>query len=109
MRQYETVLVIQPALEDEGVTSLVAQMEEIIQRDGGEILTRGQLLDKKGNVSEVTESWSKRRLAYAINGHHEGYFAVLQYNAPAESVGALEQAARLNEDVLRYMTVRPEA
>jgi len=106
MRQYEFVVVIQPTLEDEGVTAIVNQVEEIIRRGGGEILGRGQLLDKKGTISEAADTWSKRRLAYPINGHREGYYAVLRYSGPSPVIGEIEQLARLNEAVLRYLTIR---
>ena len=46
MRQYEFVLVVRPTLEDEAVTAIVSQFETTIQRGGGEIVTRGQLIDR---------------------------------------------------------------
>jgi small subunit ribosomal protein S6 len=108
MRQYEFIFVVQPTLEDEGVNGIVSQMEDMIQRGGGELVTRGQLLDKKGRIGEVTEGWSKRRLAYSIGAHREGYYAALVFRSPTEVIAQIELAARLNEDVLRYLTVRAE-
>lgn len=106
MRQYEFVLVIRPTLEDEAVTAIVSQIETTIQRGGGEIVTRGQLIDKKGHIAEVVDGWSKRRMAYAIGPHREGYYPTLVFRAPTPVIAEIEQTARISEDVLRYLTIR---
>jgi small subunit ribosomal protein S6 len=103
MREYEAMLVLQPELEDEGVEEILEKVASVVEGDGGEITTTGQLIDKKGNVAEVTEGWNTRRLAYPINGRTEGYYAVLHLQGPSETVENVEQSLRLNEDVLRYM------
>ena len=103
MREYEAMLVLQPELEDEGVEKILEQVASVVERDGGEVTTTGQLIDKKGNIAEVTEGWTTRRLAYEINGRKEGYYAVLHLQGPSETVENIEQSLRLNEDVLRYM------
>jgi small subunit ribosomal protein S6 len=103
MREYEAMLVLQPELEDEGVEEILENVASVVESDGGEITSTGQLIDKKGNVAEVTEGWSARRLAYPIKGRTEGYYAVLHLQGPSETVENIEQSLRLNEDVLRYM------
>jgi len=108
MRQYEAVLVLQPDLDDAGVQAIVTQVGDLLGRLGGEILSIGQLTDKKGHVSEVADTWSKRRLAYSINGRREGYYAVLQVSAPPEAIDPFEQWLGINENVLRYLTVRSD-
>jgi small subunit ribosomal protein S6 len=108
MRQYEFVFVIQPTLEDDDVNGIVGQIEGLIQRGGGEILSRGQLVDRKGHIGEGTDSWTKRRLAYSIGTHTEGYYAALVFRAPSEVISQIEQNARINENVLRYLTIRTE-
>lgn len=108
MRDYEAMIVVQPGLDDAGVTALVTQLGDVVRRNGGEVAAIGQLSDKKGHVVEVTESWNKRRLAYRIRGHLDAYYAVLRLNMPPDAVAPLESAMTLNEDVLRYLVVRTE-
>ena len=109
MREYEAVIVIQPDLDDEGVTAVVTQVGDHVRRSGGEVVASGQLTDKRGHVSEVVEKWNKRRLAYPIRGHVEGYYAVLRLHLPPEAVGPVETAMGINESILRYLVVRDEA
>jgi small subunit ribosomal protein S6 len=108
MRDYEAMIVIQPGLDDAGVTALVTQVGDVVRRNGGTVATIGQLADKKGHVVEVAESWNKRRLAYRIQGHIDAYYAVLRLNMPPEAVTPVESAMTLNEDILRYIIVRIE-
>jgi len=108
MRQYELVLVVQPALEDEQVNAIVSQVADIVQRAGGEILSSGQLVDKKGHVSDTSGGWTKRRLAYPISGRREGFYAVVTLSGPPETIDQIERSARLSEDVLRYLSIRTD-
>jgi small subunit ribosomal protein S6 len=106
MRDYEAMVVIQPDLDDDGVTALLSQVGDVVRRAGGEVAATTQLVDKKGNVSEVTEGWTKRRLAYSLKGRREGYYAVLRLQLPPEGVSPVEAYLRITEDVLRYLVVR---
>jgi small subunit ribosomal protein S6 len=108
MRDYEAMIVIQPGLDDAGVTAVVTLVGDVVRRNGGEVAIVGQLADKKGHVVEVTESWNKRRLAYRIRGHLDAYYAVLRLNMPPEAVATVESAMTLNEDILRYLVTRIE-
>ena len=59
--------------------------------------------------AEVTEGWRTRRLAYTIDGKRDGYFVVLRLQAPPESIGELERALQINENILRHMVLRADA
>jgi len=110
MRDYEAMLVLQPELEDGAVNELIERVADVVRRGGGEVGTVGQIVDRKGRVAVVEEGgWGKRRLAYPIRGHVEGYYSVLKLQLPPESVDEVESALRINEDVLRYLIVRNEA
>ncbi len=110
MRGYELMLVLDPALEDEGVNKVVERVTGAIGAVEGEVLFAGQLADRKGNVSEVEggEGWRKRRLAYSINKRSEGYYVVLRFNSPTSFIAEVERTLNLDESVLRYMTTRLE-
>lgn len=63
--------------------------------------------DHKGKVVK-TESWGLRQLAYKIDKNRKAHFVMLAIDAPGETVDELERQASLNEDVIRYMTIRLE-
>ncbi len=109
MRDYELMLVLQPTLDDAGVNGFIGRVGEVVERDGGSIVSSGQLVDRRGNVAEVTEGWRTRRLAYHIGGQREGYFVVLRLQAPPNSIDELERWLTISEDTLRHMVVRQDA
>jgi small subunit ribosomal protein S6 len=106
MRKYELMLVLQPQLEPAGVTGIVQAAADVIGRAGGDVSFRGQLVDRRGNVAETQDGWKTRRLAYAINGHRDGFYAVLRFEAPTESIDEVERVLNLNDDVLRHLVLR---
>ena len=98
MREYELLMVLQPGLDDEGVGTVIEEVEQRLQKDGGEMVSAGQLSDRKGNVSEVTEGWKTRRLAYPIANHREGYYVVLRLQTPPTSIDEMEEIRKGNEN-----------
>jgi len=109
MRLYEATLVIQPHLDDAGVNGIIGRVEQLLAGQGGTIESAGQLIDKRGVVSEATDGWRKRRLAYALGGHREGYYAVLRFRAPTTALAEIDHALKLNDDVLRHLVLRADA
>lgn len=106
MHPYELVMVLQSQLDDGGVNALLAGLAGGVEKVGGEVQLAGQLMDRRGTVGETTEGWKSRRLAYPMNKNKEGYFAVLRFTAPASYIVELERGLRLDENVLRYITIR---
>lgn len=109
MPSYELVMVLQSSLDDGGVNALLAGLAGGVERNGGAVELAGQLMDRRGTVGETTEGWKSRRLAYPMRKNKEGYFAVLRFSAPATYIAELERGLRLDENVLRYITVRSDA
>jgi len=66
------------------------------------------LADGKGQVAS-TEYWGLRSLAYRIAKNRKAHYVMLTIDAPAPAVAELERQVALNEDIIRYMTVRIEA
>ena len=91
MRRYETVHVIDSTLEPERIESIISRVNEIVTK--GE----GTIIDEK--------RWGKRRLTYEINKRQYGYYTILNYNAPTSVVQELEKFFRINQYVLRYLTI----
>lgn len=95
MRPYETLLLIDAARQD-------AEVEETIGRFTGLITERGGAL---GNV----DRWGRRRLAYELDDHVEGYYAVVTYELDPSHRDEIEKALPFVEGLIRAKTVRPEA
>lgn len=108
MREYELMLLLQPDLEDDGVNKVIGQVGDLLQRDGGELISSGQLVDKKGSVAETAEGWKARRLAYAVKNNRQGYYAVLRIQVEPARIDGLERVLKLNENVLRYLVLRAD-
>ncbi len=91
MREYETTFIIQPELSDEGVAQICARVEEI--------------LEKNGAIKLFYDDMGKRRLAYAIKTFQKGHYLTIFYLDEGKVSAELERALRLDDSVLRYLTV----
>lgn len=92
MRQYETMYVLKPELESEQTASLVAKYQSLVTEHGGQI----------DQVQEI----GKRRLAYEIDHHREGFYVLMQFSSGTDVTQELERVMRIDDQVLRYLTVR---
>ncbi|WP_457654123.1 30S ribosomal protein S6 [Rhodocaloribacter sp.] len=92
---YEFTYILNGALSDDQIKQLVKRIHKYIREHGGEIL-------------EVDE-WGTRRLAYPINKKRNGYYVNLYFRGPGELVGRLERALEIDDNVLRYLTLRMDA
>lgn len=63
--------------------------------------------DNDGKVVK-TEAWGLKSLAYKIQKNRKAHFTLLNLDAPASVIAELERQARMNEDIVRYMTIRVE-
>jgi small subunit ribosomal protein S6 len=91
-RSYEIVFIINPDAEDAEVMRLTEAAQKIITDQGGNIVK--------------TEMMGKRRLAYEINHKREGVYVLLEVAGSGREIAELERRMRVNDRVLRYMTVR---
>ncbi len=91
---YESTVLINAALDDEQIENLVSRIKDTIVNNGGEIRD----IDK----------WGRKRLAYMVNKSKIGYYAVYRFNAPSTIVSKLERAYNLDDQVLRYLTIKLE-
>lgn len=64
--------------------------------------------DNKGKVVK-TETWGLRTLTYKIQKNRKAHFVMLDIDASGDTIAELERQTRMNEDVIRYMTVRVDA
>ena len=95
MYPYETLLILDPRLNEEEVAALLTKTQETLKTLGGEV--------------GKAESWGKRRLAYDMRKQREGTYAVLESKAEPATIKEFERQLKLNEQVLRYFTTRVPA
>ncbi len=89
---YETVFIARQDLGDAQVKAITEAAEQVIK-------------DGKGKVLK-TESWGLRTLAYKINKNKKGHYVLIESDSPAPAVIEMERTLRLNEEVVRYMTIK---
>ena len=94
MREYETVFVLHPNYEEKEFEAEIQAVSDMITASGGSML-------------EV-DRWGRRRLAYDIKKVHEGIYTLLRYNSEPGVLKDIERRFRMNERMLRYMTVISE-
>jgi small subunit ribosomal protein S6 len=93
MPDYETIFITSPEL-SEDQTDEVASKMEILVREAGATLR--------------VEKWGKRRLAYEVKHHNDGYFYLFEMDTQAEVINELERRLKLDDGVIRYLTVRTD-
>ena len=94
MPLYEHVFLARQDLSQSQVDALAAAATEIVESNQGKVTK--------------TETWGLRSLAYKIQKNRKAHFVMLNIEAPAGVVAELERQTAINEDVIRYMTVRVE-
>src|SRR6478609_3573762 len=92
MPLYEHVFLARQDLSQAQVDALAAHATEIVEQGGGKIAK--------------TETWGLKSLAYKIKRNRKAHFVLLNIEAPAPAIAELERQTAINEDVIRYMTVR---
>ncbi|MBX5435794.1 MAG: 30S ribosomal protein S6 [Alicyclobacillaceae bacterium] len=92
MRQYETMYILKPDLESEQTSELVAKFQSLVTQNGGEVTHLQEL--------------GKRRMAYEIDHYREGYYVLMQFTSDTNFTRELERVLRIDDNVLRYLTVR---
>jgi small subunit ribosomal protein S6 len=70
--------------------------------------TFANLVAEQGGKIEKREYWGLRNLSYRIKKNRKGHYVMFNLDAPPAAVNELERNMRINEDVLRYLTVRVE-
>jgi small subunit ribosomal protein S6 len=68
-----------------------------------------QLIAEQGGEVKKREYWGLRNLAYRMNKNRKGHYVLFNIEAPAPAIAELERTMRINEDVIRYLTLRVDA
>ena len=95
MNKYEAMFLINPDLDKKSMDAVTKQIHENIEKNGGSILS--------------ARVWAeKRRMYFSIKKKQEATYYLVDCNLPADSIGKMKQAYRLNESILRFLITRSE-
>ncbi len=92
MALYESVFIARQDISSAQVDSLADLFSGLIQENGGEVKKK--------------EFWGLRNLAYRIKKNRKGHYVLFNIDAPSSAIQEMERNMRINEDVIRYLTVR---
>ena len=91
---YENIFIARQDISPAQVEALADTFTNLVAANGGKV--------------EKREYWGLRNLAYRMKKNRKGHYVLFNLDAPAAAVSELERNMRINEDVLRYMTIRVE-
>jgi len=91
VHEYETVFILDPGLDENQVNEEIEKAQTLITSHGGKILD--------------VQRWGRKRLAYEINKKRDGVYTLFKHESTGDTVKELERRLRLDENVMRVMTV----
>ncbi|MDE2179764.1 MAG: 30S ribosomal protein S6 [candidate division NC10 bacterium] len=94
MSQYEVIVILDPALTEDGVETEIDGLREVVAKKGGQVL-------------EV-QKWGKKRLAYEVKKRREGQYVLVRVESAGGVVADLERHFRITETILKGTVVRAE-
>jgi len=95
IRHYETMFIVKATLTEEEIQSQINTVKENIEKNGGTIAS--------------TDDMGIKTLAYEIQKQKRGYYYVIYFTAPTESIKELERNYKVNEDIVRFIFVKSES
>ena len=95
MRPYEVMIILDPGMEEDAIRAEVDRSAELIRAGGG---TTGRI-----------DRWGRRRLAYELAKHREGYYVLKEATAEPSVMADLDRSLKLADRVLRHKVVRVPA
>lgn len=95
MTNYESVLIARQDLGASQVKDIVDNLSNVIKTQGGEVVR--------------VDNWGLKNLAYRIKKNRKGHYVLLNISAPATAISEFERVMRINEDIIRYMTVKVDS
>ena len=94
MALYEHVFLARQDITAQQVDAIVEQYKGLIEENGGKV----------GRI----ENWGLKSLTYRIRKNRKAHYALMDIDAPAAAIHEMERQMRINEDILRYMTIKVE-
>lgn len=94
MKHYEILLILKPTLTEEEVKAKVAFIKEVLEKNSGQI----------ASIVEM----GTRKLAYKVKKFERGTYFVFYFTSPPASIMEIERVIRINEDIIKFMTIKYE-
>lgn len=94
MREYETTIIIQPEISEEGSAAILSRLDGILESNDA--------------IRLICHDFGKRKLAYEIDKFQKGHYYMLSFLHDGQVVPEIERSMRLDESVLRFLTVQAE-
>ena len=91
MNKYESVVIINPNVEENGLKALIEKFSALINNEG--------------RVEQVNEL-GKKKLAYEINKNKEGYYVVYDFEANPKLIAELERNYRITDEIIKFIVVK---
>lgn len=92
MNAYETVIVVDPSLDDSSIDKKLEKLAEVVKRNNGSMA--------------AVERWGRRKMSYPIKNRHEGTYVCLQFFADPAAPRELTRIIQLDEHILRHLIVK---
>ena len=92
MRRYEQIFILRPSLGEEEITKVIENSEQIVLDQGGAIISQNK--------------WGMRKMAYPIKKEPQGYYIFSDFAATPGAVAEIERKFRIDDAVLKYLTVK---
>ena len=94
LNKYESIYIVNPNVEADGIKSLVEKFNALIESEGGKVLE--------------TNEWGMKKLAYPIKKFSQGYYVLVNFEAKAEFIDELERVYKITDNVIKFITIRKE-
>ena len=91
-RMYEHIFISPPNLSEEAVDKVIGEVQETLSSRGAEVIR--------------IERWGRKRLAYPIRKHDEGWYVLMHVKGPGDALQEVERKMRISENFIKYLTVR---
>lgn len=91
MAYYESICILRSSVPDDEASQIIEKMKGSLEKQGAAILK--------------VDNWGKRKLAYEVGHDRRGFFVLFQFEAKGKAVAELERLYRLEDSVLKFMTV----
>ncbi len=93
MNKYESVIIVKPTVDEEGMKLLISRFTDLINNDG-----KVEKVDELGN----------KKLAYEVKKFEEGIYVVFYFEANPDLIAELERNFRITDEIIKFMTVKKD-
>ena len=94
MRRYETICIVRPGAGEDKITAITDKTNDIVSQNSGTTLK--------------VDQWGVKKLAYLIKKEQQGYYIYFEYAGTPAAVNEIERVYRIDDQVMKYMTVKTQ-